>query len=267
MSVETIRGQELRDFVRRSYGLRGTLRLHRVALGADLLRAPVNLFLAPVFLLTRILAALARWIRLRRLSVWFSGRRVFLETAVAAEVSRRTDDFLNRLEQQEALSVAPELRAVALRDYVSTRSAVAELVTTLFVLLAGLVIFNAPTPGMMSLAAPLADLKAKADAVAGFPLGAGLGRFYYSVFPASLPLWQMVMLGAGLAVIGALVTTFAGVLADPVQVMTGTHQRRLAKMLARLDRAEAGGIEREHLLARAGDLSDLGLSLWRMFRG
>ena len=38
----TRREAEVRRFVRHRFGLRGTLRLHRAALGWDLLRAPVN---------------------------------------------------------------------------------------------------------------------------------------------------------------------------------------------------------------------------------
>ena len=81
------------------------------------------------------------------------------------------------------------------------------------------------------------------------PAGAGTGR------------------GLALAVIGSLVTTFAGLVADPLQVATVTHRRRILRLLDQLDRAEPGsGIEREHLLARAGDLSDALLMLWRNLR-
>ena len=77
----------------------------------------------------------------------------------------------------------------------------------------------------------------------------------------------MILTGIVLAVAGSLVTTFAGLVADPVQVWTGTHRRRILRLLDRLDRAEdAPGIEREHLLARAGDLSDAVLMLWRNLR-
>jgi len=40
------------------------------------------------------------------------------------------------------------------------------------------------------------------------------------------------------------------------------------RLLARLDRAQGGpALEREHLLARLGDLSDAALSIWRSFKG
>ena len=47
----TRRDAALRRFTRLRYGPRGTLALHRHAIGGDLLRAPVNVMLAPVALL------------------------------------------------------------------------------------------------------------------------------------------------------------------------------------------------------------------------
>lgn len=261
------RDDEVRRFVRRTFGLRGTLRLHRAALGLDLLRAPVNVVLAPLFLLVRLMAVLARRLGLVRLSGWLMRRRMLFETAVAGQVGAEVAGLLSRLRDQGALKTTPDAVTRAVGDYVTVRSAVAEMVTTLFVLLAGMVLFHAATPGMISLAGPLAEMRIRAEAVADFPLGSGLGRLYYGVFPVALPVWQVVVTGLALAIAGALVTTFAGVLADPVQVVTGVHRRRLMRLIDRLDRDQEDGVAREHLLARAGDLSDIALSLWRALKG
>lgn len=70
-----------------------------------------------------------------------------------------------------------------------------------------------------------------------------------------------------LAVAASVITTFAGLLADPVQTWLGTHRRRLMRMLDRLDKqADIPALEREHLLARAGDLLDALLVTWRSLR-
>lgn len=263
------RDAALRRFVRQTFGFRGTLRLHRAAIGLDLLRAPLNLLLAPVFLAVRLLAVLARALGRKRVAGWLASRRILLETAVAGEVRRWTLRFLDEL---RADGLAPDASAEqiehAVDDYVGTRGAVAEMTTTLFVLLAGYLLFHAATPGVLSLAGPVAELRAHRSAVEGFPLGQGLGRLYYGVFPTNLGLWRVVLTALALAGLGALVTTFAGVLADPVQVATGTHRRRLQRLLDRLDRGEDGeGLPREHLMARMGDLSDLAVSLLRILRG
>ena len=60
-------------FVRARFGARGTLRLHRAALGPDLLRAPVNVLLAPVHVVVSLLALGADKLRLRAASRWLRG--------------------------------------------------------------------------------------------------------------------------------------------------------------------------------------------------
>ena len=43
-------------FVQRHFTWPGTLRLHRAALGADILRAPVNVLMSPILVLARLAA-------------------------------------------------------------------------------------------------------------------------------------------------------------------------------------------------------------------
>ena len=66
----TRREAELRRFVRARFGPRGTLALHRHALGLDLLRAPVNVTLSPLFLLSRLAAPVLRRLRMARAADW-----------------------------------------------------------------------------------------------------------------------------------------------------------------------------------------------------
>ncbi|TBN39547.1 hypothetical protein EYE42_10595 [Paracoccus subflavus] len=255
-------------FVRDRYGPRGTLRLHRAALGWDLLRAPVNVMLSPVFLLTRLAGWLLSRLGATRAGAWLSARRVFLPSDMGRVIQA---DLTRLIADLDAQGIGPDAPPETTRHQVATlaetRNAVAEITTSLIVLVSGWLLFDRTTPGVISLAGPLAELRAHATAVNDFLLGDTLGRAWYWAFPVQLSPWQVILTGIGLAVAGSLVTTFAGLIADPVQVATGTHRRRILRLLARLDRAEAaGGIEREHLLARAGDLSDALLMLWRSLR-
>ena len=259
----------VRGFVRGAFGLRGTILLHRAAFGWDLLRAPLNVLLGPVFLLTRLLGLLALGLRARRLGHWLMSRKVLLDTAVSRAVAARVEAFLQALAARGlAPRVSPETLRAAVADYVGVRSAVAEITTILVILAGGYALFHSAFLGVISLAGPLAQLRAQQTAIESFWLGQGLGRMWYGLFPASLAPWQVILTGIALAMCGALVTTFAGILADPVQLATGTHRRRLMRLLARLDAAApSGGLAREHLAARMGDLSDLALTLWRGLRG
>ena len=164
---------------------------------------------------------------------------------------------------------APEVIRHEIAAHAETRNAVAEITTSALVLAAGFLLFSRATPGIISLAGPLAELRAHATAVQDFWLGDSLGRAWYWAFPVVLSPWTVILTGVVLAVLASLATTFAGLIADPVQLAAGIHRRRLMRMLARLDRADAqpsGGLAREHLLARLGDLSDAVISLLRSSR-
>jgi hypothetical protein len=251
-------------FVRRHYSVDGTWRLHRHAVGLDLLRAPANVLLAPWALLLRLaaLAASAAGARgvARRLAartlVFRSDMGRAVETALLAEVvAPRTG----------APPTETQRRLVA--DHVALRGAVAELATTLAVVAVGIVAFRALTPGVLTLAPVLTDHLALAREIAGFPLGDRLGAAWYGLFPAERPLWQTAAVGLALVVAFSLVTTFAGLLADPVQARLGIHRRRLRRLLARLDRADdRPALHAELLLARLGDVADAGATLARFLR-
>lgn len=267
---DTAREFELDRFLARRYGLRGTLRLHREALGWDLLRAPLNVALSPVFLLVRIMGKLMSLLGAKRLAGWLARRQVFLTSDVARRIEADLDDLMGQLAARGVGPKAPpETMRKAIRAHAETRNAVAEITTSLVVLVAGLFLFNRATPGIISLAGPLAEFRAHGSAVQDFWLGDRMGRAWYWAFPVELSPWQVILTGAVLAVTASLVTTFAGLIADPLQLAIGTHKRRLMRMLARLDRADAppsAGLAREHILARMGDLSDAALSLWRHWR-
>lgn len=261
----TRRETAVRGFVRARFGLRGTVALHRAALGWDLLRAPLNVSLSPVFLLIKLLAALLGWCGAGRAAAFLRSRQIFLRSDVGRRLERDLAELVADLQRQGlGPDAPPELVRAAIAAQAETRNAVSEITTSALVLLGGLVLFHRATPGVMALAGPVAEMRAKAQAVGDFALGRWAGQLWYGLFPTSLSLAEVALTGAVLAVLASLVTTFAGLIADPLQVWTGLHRRRLMRMLDRLDRHEApAALEREHLLARFGDLGDLAAALWR----
>lgn len=254
-------------FVDRHFTWPGTLRLHRASLGLDLLRAPVNLALAPVFLIVRLMALVLMGLRLRRAGRWLAARRILLRSDAACVIERAVmDELLRHRSPQGNHDTANWAQVV--QDYVGIRNAVAEIATTVLVLGVGLIAFRAATPGVLSLAPFVSDRTALHTAVARFPLGETLGHAWYGLFPVDLSAWYMAGVGVLLLVSASVVTTFAGIIADPFQAALGIHQRRLLRLLARIDAAKAPGTEiaREHLLARLADLSDAALAFLRMLR-
>jgi hypothetical protein len=260
----------LLTFVRTNFGLRGTLHLHRFAFGADLLRAPVNVVLAPVFILTRLAALLAMRLRFHKSADWLSRRKLLFETSVSRQVSARVTAFILHLDAMGPGVIVPHdtvKRAVA--DYTGVRQAVGEITTTILVLVTGYMLFESTTPGVISLVGPIAEMHAQSLAVQQFPLGEGLGGLYYGIFPADLGIGLLLVTGAVLATLASVVTTFAGVIADPIQVLTGTHRRRLLSLISRLEvnQRPNSGLATEHITARLADVTDMVLNLWRILRG
>ncbi len=290
------------DFVARHFTWPGTLRLHGAAMGGDILLAPINVMLSPVFVLTRIAAFICRWIGLRRVAKWLSERRILLRTSVARRVEicivtdlldlsmpkgarARDPDALSR-----AILAAPQFRelirsrrsaseahalgqriAEALGDYAGTRSAVAEITTALIALSVGAIVFHALTPGMVSMAPGIADAMARTTAISQFPMGQTLGGVWYGMFPTGASPTLVAATLAGLVMIGSIVAAFAGILADPVQSRLGIHRRRLFRLIDTLEDQLCGPggrpfAAREHYYARLLDVWDAGASVLRIFR-
>jgi hypothetical protein len=260
----------VRKFVRATFGPLGALRLHHSAFGADLLRAPANVVLAPVFLVSRLAAILALALRFNKTAHWLLRRKILFETTTSRQVGETTLAFIAHLGSLGlGVTAPPDVVERKVEEYSSVRNAVGEMVTTVVVLIVGYIVFRSTTPGVISLAGPVTQLRAQLNAIEQFPLGQGLGSMYYDVFPAVIAPWQVVVTGVVLAMLTSIVTTFAGVVADPLQVLTGTHRRRMMNLLHRLDadRGASSGLAREHIAARLSDASDMALSLWRMMRG
>ncbi|NDR59305.1 DUF6635 family protein [Aliiruegeria sabulilitoris] len=250
-------------FVRKHFGVVGTFRLHRNALGWDLLCAPLNVLLAPIFLLSRLAALLLSMLGLRRGSQWILRQPIFLHSAVARAVEQRVETEL-----WPPNTPMNERQRRLLRDYTSVRTSVSEIFTTLVVLALGYFMFRNPTPGVVSLTPFVSDYMTQSSAIAHFPLGQGLGNLWYGVFPPERSITYVITVGVSLAAIASLVTTFAGIIADPLQVHLGIHRRRLLGLLLNLEANDAIGpvLAREHALARLADLTDAGVSLFRMLR-
>ncbi|KQI70486.1 hypothetical protein AN191_17865 [Loktanella sp. 5RATIMAR09] len=289
-------------FVAEHFSWRGTLRLHRNALGWDIFRAPVNIILSPVFVLTRIVAYLCKRLGLRRGGGWLARRHILLRTSVARRVETCIiADLLglpvtagktafDQTTLEHAVLAAPQFRETlrrcenaddvralshrvlgAVSEYAGTRSAVSEITTVLFTLLTGAVVFQALTPGMISMAPGVAEAMARTTAITDFPLGQTIGGAWYGVFATDTSPWLVVATLAVLVMLGSIFAAFVGILADPVQSRLGIHRRRLLRLIdtieVELDGAgEKPFVAREHYYARAFDLWDAGASLLRVFR-
>jgi len=258
--------------------------------------------LPPILVLTRIAAYLCRRAGWRGAADSLSRRRILLRTSVARQVEVLIVTDLLELSLDEgaaardrsalarAVLVAPQSREMirtrasaplaealcqrisgALGEYAGTRSAVAEMTTTLCVFVVGTLAFQALTPGMISMAPGVADAMARTNAIASFPLGQTLDGMWYGMFAADASPWLVGAAAAGLVMLGSVVAAFAGVLADPVQIHLGIHRRRLGRLLDTMEEEFLGRDDRpfvapQHFFARRRDLWDAVSSAFRIFR-
>jgi hypothetical protein len=298
------RHERVTGFVDRHFSLRGTLRLHRKALGWDMARAPLNLSLAMPQASLLLAAAAARRIGAHDAAAVLARRRLLLPTAVATEIGWLLQTELlelpardgDRVATRDALAEAvlsdprvteallpmlaaigarhndPALRArieAAIEAYGATRAAAAEITTSLFSLGTGALTLQKVTPGALSLGPALAGMLAQHVAVASFPFGTGLGALWYGLFPVAPSAVLAVGLTGGLMAVATVAAAFAGVVADPVQRRLGLHDRRLHKLLDALERqmldpASPGFAAHDHYVARLMDLFDLVGAAYRL---
>ena len=200
------RHQRVSGFVDRHFSLIGSLRLHRRALGRDLVRAPANVLLMLPYLSAQVGGAALRRLGARQAARRLRGWRLFLDTDVSRELTWRLHAELlelpyddgRRRSEHDALAETiladarvaaavdvlttlarrhagdPEQRArlrQMLGDYASTRTAAADLVNNVLLASAGMAAFQKLTPGTLTLGPVIATALAQQAAVASFPLG------------------------------------------------------------------------------------------------
>ena len=292
-------------FIDCHFTLAGSLALHRHALGWDLVRAPLNLFLTVPALAAKLASRAARRAGRHRLATWLAGRRVLCETALAREIEWRVATELleipclqrDRASSRDALAeavladsrvagllvtppTAPspgerEFRGrlvAAIESYTGSRAATAEIPTGVVASGIGALAVKQATPGLVTLGSALAAAIAQQNAVAAFPLGAGLGGLWYGWFPVTPTAGLLAATTGGVVIGGAVLAAFSGIVTDPLKRRLGLHRRRLLRLLGQLERAlcdERGEsvTMRDHYVARLIDLLDLVAGAWRLSRG
>jgi hypothetical protein len=301
------RRERLSGFVDRHFNLRGSLAVHRAALGLDVLRAPANLLLAGPHAGLKVVGLLAGRLGNRQLAQRIDGRTLLLRTAVSRRVEwlvmtellelpcRQRGHASHRDALAETILADPRLAAAAERtlaaiagraadpafavrlneamtSYAATRAAAAEITTSLVALSSGAIALKQLTPGAITLGPALAAVLAQQSAIAAFPLGIGLGGLWYSMFPVVPPALLVAGVTGGLMVGASAVAAFAGLAVDPMQRRFGLHQRRLNRLLDALEcqmlsPGAPAFAVHDHYVARLMDLFDLLGAAYRLAHG
>jgi hypothetical protein len=283
-------------FIDRHFSWRGAFRLHKKALGRDLLKVPVNLFWAPSAILAHASGALLNRLGAEKLGRSLARVPAGLETDVEKEVNWLIYTELlelpyvqdGRVSEKDALLEAilnePELAAVCtdyletiqrkaqapgfrealernLAEYGKGRLAATDLTNSILALAAGYAVLHKATPGLLAGGSATAAAIAQQVAIANFWLGPTLGAWYYGLFPAAASAGLVVAAtGALMAGFGVL-AAFSGVVIDPLLARTGFHERRLKKFIRALAlelKGDDGRFQiRDQYAARVFDVVDL----------
>lgn len=293
-------------FIDRNFSLAGAARLHRKAAGWDVVRAPANLALALPYTLIRLGAAGGRAAGMPGLAARLDRADLFFASDVAREVEWRIfTELLELPHAQEGRSfhrdalaeeifADPRLSAAmrqaleavgrraddprfagwltdAMAAYAGSRIAAADLANVLISAGVGALAFKQLTPGAISLGPIIAKALAHQTAIAGFPLGAGVGGLWYGVVPSVASAGLIVGVTGGLLAAASVLAAFSGILTDPLQRRLGLHRRRLDLLIDALD-CELTGLGdsrytvRDHYAARAFDVMDLLRAAYGMAR-
>lgn len=284
-------------FIDRNFSLVGSARMHRKAMGWDMVRAPANLALALPHVLIKLGALGSRVAGARRVATRLDRANLFFASDVAREVEWRVFTELLELPyaqqgrsfHRDALAeeifadprISEAMRqslealgrraddprfavwlADAMATYTGSRVAAADLANALIAAGIGALTFKQLTPGAISLGPMIAQALVHQSAIASFPLGAGIGSLWYGVAPSAASTGLVVGVTGGLLAAASVMAAFSGVLTDPLQRQLGLHYRRLNLMVDSLE-CELTGLGdsryavRDHYAARAFDVVDL----------
>jgi len=283
-------------FVRHHYSIRGSLRLHAHALGWDLVRVPLNIIWSVARLVLFLLGQLAGLAgfagvaaALNRVPCGLTtnlDRQVgWLVVTELLELPHRDgvresckDALMDEILKDPALAglIDARLHAAAgrqqnpafrrqlelkLAEYGASRTGTAEFAGNVVVLLSSQLALGQASFGSLSAGSAIAASVAKYAAVSSFWLGPVAGSYFYALVPVTPSLPTLLAVIAAMVVVMAFVSTFIGILTDPLQARFGVHRRRLRKLLQaiRQDLKQDHGAEfqlREKYVGRVFDVLD-----------
>lgn len=256
------RKEKVPEFVNAHFSFDGALQLHKKAIGKDLYRAPLNILWMVPLSVVRAFSFLSKKAGADKVSGFLGRVPPGFQTEVQKEVnwliytellelpyqqgSRESnkdallEEILNVPEISEIIndilteinskSVDPGFRKALernLREYATSRTAASELAGGIITLSSGLVAFQKAVPGALASGSATAALIAEKIAISQFWLGPTVGAWYYTLFPATAST-GLVIAATGSIMAGlALITTFTGIITDPLQSKLGLHQKRL----------------------------------------
>jgi hypothetical protein len=290
------RENKVPHFVKCHYSFRGALKIHAHAFGWDLVRVPVNIIWSLVNLVLALIGLIAKIVRLKRISQYIKKIPPGIETDMDKQIKWLVITELLELpytdgskkSDQDALMDEimkdPDLRGLIdeqlqsvkgaqdkpefwqnlerkLAEYGATRTGAADLASNIMVIFCSKLVLGQTAYGTLSAGSAVSVSLAQSIAVSNFWLGSAAGSYYYAFVPVVVSLRFLIAITAVIAIVLAFVSTFIGIITDPIQAKLGIHQKRLCKFIKAMQRdlEEEGEGEfqlREKYVGRVFDIVD-----------
>jgi len=291
------RHKKVHAFVKKYFSIIGAMKLHRKALGLDIVRGPINITWSVVLTGFHVIGGIFKLGGLGRMSRsvkklprgfettvqkevrWLlytelleipyqQGNRSFTRDALLDAILNEPDVeslFVHHFSTIRQKSSDPKFRSTLennLREYATSRTAAADLAGNIITIAVGAAVFKQLTPGAMATGSAVATAIAQKAAISNFFLGSALGSLWYSIFPASASMGLIAAATGSIMAVMAIVTSFVGVITDPLQAAFGIHQKRLHKFIDALGNELRGSGKtkfeiRDYYYARVFDLLDI----------
>jgi len=295
------RRDKVDSFVEDNYSFASAVELNKKAFGWDMLKTPANILWTPPYFLLSSAGKLTEKLTDKKFGASLSQLPAGFETDVEKEVTWRIytqllelpyeaknrefggNRLLAMILEEEGLSEVFEESLAALAQlagdkegqdklaeklsaYVDSRKAAAELSAAMISMAAGFVANKTLNFGAMGLGSIVASGLAHHAAVSSFVLGNTLGSLYYSVFSVTASKTAVAVSTGGVAIILGVISSYTGMLTDPLQKSLGLHQKKLNKLIDGLEAQllsedESSVSFRDGYAARVLDLADVLLSL------
>ncbi|WP_370980313.1 DUF6635 family protein [Agaribacterium sp. ZY112] len=252
--------KQLDIFVKREFLYPGCWRNNKVAFGWDLIKAPLNLFWAPFYLLILCLLGLAKYCGLSSAGRLAKALPSGFYTQVQKQLNRKFKHTLyNKAELQR--SIVARLEAISgtakmlepaaqaeleqqleriindtLEQLILSRTAHADIGNSLISTAIGALAFKKFSPGGIGLGLLLAAYWARRQAESEFWLGQTAGKLYYWLFPPQAELSIQLSATAIVLLLLAVFASFSGLISDPILALTGSHKRRLLRIQKQVKR-------------------------------
>lgn len=291
------RRAKIPEFVNTYFSARGALKLHKKAIGSDLYKGPINISWSLLYTILKATSTVFRKAGNKKVPALFAklprgfetnvqkqvtwmiytellelpfiqGEKISKKDALLEEILNQPEIaniFVEQLTEINKKSNDPKFRSRLednLREYASSRTAAADLAGTVITLSVGASLFKQMTPGAMATGTALATAIAHQTAVSNFVLGSTLGSIWYSIFPVSASVGLIVATTGTIMAAMSIVTSFAGIVTDPIQKRLGIHQKRLGKFIDCIEKELKGSGEskfeiKDQYVARVFDILDM----------